>query len=218
MSSEIEICNLALSNIRAGSINSLDEGSLQSQICSLKYERCRNMVLSTGVWGFARKLVGLGLLTTEVYNWTYSYQYPSDCLKINRLIGSQEQLLNADASTISHMADSGLLQYNELRKKIPYEVFNFTNNKVIGANESDLYIDYVVKVTDPNLFTEAFELALSHLLGAEIAVPIVGVENGRQLRSDCLTMYKEYLATAEADDLNETQSTPLPSEYETVRR
>lgn len=176
------------------------------------------MVLSTGVWGFARKLVGLGLLTTEVYNWTYSYQYPSDCLKINRLIGSQEQLLNADASTISHMADSGLLQYNELRKKIPYEVFNFTNNKVIGANESDLYIDYVVKVTDPNLFTEAFELALSHLLGAEIAVPIVGVENGRQLRSDCLTMYKEYLATAEADDLNETQSTPLPSEYETVRR
>ena len=45
MASEVEICNLALSNIRAGSINSLTEGSLQAQICKLKYPILRDLCI-----------------------------------------------------------------------------------------------------------------------------------------------------------------------------
>lgn len=218
MSDEVEICNLALSNIRAGSINSLDETSRQGQLCKLKYPVIRDMLLTEIPWGFARKIQGLAVLTTEIYNWAYAYQYPSDCLKINRLVGAYEELSNADADVISRLLDSQLLTTGDRRPQVAYEIFNFTDNKTIGSNETDLRIDYIAKITDPNLFTPSFILAFSHLLASELAIPIIGVENGRQLRSDSLQMYKEYLATAEADDLNETYTPPALSELETIRR
>lgn len=216
MTSKVEICNLALSNIRAGSINNIDEQSLPAQVCALKYDIIRDMMLTEVPWGFAHKIKGLALLSTEIFNWVYAYQYPVDCFKINRLVGAQEQLLNADAGSVSRALESQLLP--SIRKQVSYEIFNFDGNKVIGSNESDLRIDYIANITDPNLFSNNFILAFSHLLAAEIAVPIVGVEKGRQLRSDSLQMYKEYLATAESDDLNEQYYEPPLSELETVRR
>lgn len=218
MSSEIEICNLALSNIRASSINSFTEGSLQAQQCKLKYPLIRDRMLTETVWSFNRKIKALSLVTTEIFNWAYAYQYPVDCLKIHRLVSSYEELSNADADVISRLLDSQLLPLKDLRTQIPYEIFNFDDNKTIGTNEADLYIDYAAKITDPNLFTIDFIMAFSHLLSSELAIPIVGAKIGRELRSDSLQLYKEYLAAAIANDLNEQYDTPALSEYETIRR
>lgn len=218
MSSEVEVCNLALSNIRAGSINSLTESSLSAQVCKLKYPILRDRCLTEIAWGFNRRLVAMQLLTTEIFNWTYAYKYPVDCLKIHRLVGAHEQLLNADADVISRLIDSQLLPLNDIRRQIPYEVFNFNNGKVIGTNETELYIDYAVKIEDPNLFSADFILALSHLLASEIAIPIIGAELGRQLRSDSLQIYTEYLNSALSNDLNDQYFEPAESEFVTVRR
>jgi hypothetical protein len=218
MTSAVEICNLALSNIRASSINSLDESSLQAQQCKLKYPFMRDRLLAELPWGFNRKIRALSLLTTEIFNWAYAYQYPTDCLKIHRLVGAHEELANADADVVSRLLDSQLLPLKDLRTQVPYEVFNFSDNKTIGANEADLRIDYSAKVTDPNLFSSDFTLALSHLLASELAIPIVGAENGRQLRSDSLQLYKSYLDAAMANDLNDGYDTPALSEFETIRR
>ncbi len=218
MSSEVEICNLALSDIRAGSINSLDEGSLQAQECKLKYPILRDRVLTELPWGFNRKIEALAVLTTEIFNWAYAYQYPVNCLKIHRLVGAHEELLNADADVVSRLLDSQLLPLRDLRTQTPYEVFNFSDNKTIGANEAELRIDYVAKITDPNLFTSDFILALSHLMGAEMAIPLVGVKEGRELRKDSLALYKSYLDAATANDLNDQFDTPALSELETTRR
>ena len=218
MASEVEICNIALSNIRGGSINSLDEGSLQAQQCKLKYFILRDRCLTEMSWGFNRKITALAVLTTEIFNWAYAYQYPADCLKITRLVGAHEELANADADVVSRLLDSQLLPLRDLRNQTPYEVFNFSNNKVIGTNEADLRIDYAVKVTDPNLFTPDFIMALSHLLSSELAIPVVGAELGRQLRDDSLKIYKSYINTAIASDLNDGYHTPPLSEFETIRR
>jgi hypothetical protein len=218
MSSEVEICNLALSNIRAGSINSLDEDSLQAQQCKLKYPIMRNRCLTELAWGFNRKLRALSVLTTEIFNWAYAYQYPTDCLKIHRLVGSYEELANADADVVSRLIDSQLLPISDLRNKVAYEVFNFDNNKTIGANETELRIDYSAKVTDPNLYTDDFILALSHLLSSELAIPLIGAKTGRELRSDSLTIYKQYLDAAMANDLNDQHVDPPESEFVTIRR
>lgn len=217
MTSVVEICNLALSNIRAGSINSLDESSLQAQQCKLKYPFMRNICLKQ-MWGFNRKIEVLAVLTTEIFNWAYAYQYPSDCLKINRLIGEYEELANADADVISRLIDSQLLPLNDMRNTIPYEIFNFSNNKVIGANEAELRIEYAARIEDPNLYTDIFILALSHLLSSELAIPLIGAEVGRQLRDDSLTLYTSYLDSAVEDDANEKYTTPAESEYVTIRR
>ena len=218
MASEVEICNIALSNIRAGSINSLDENSLQAQQCKLKYPFLRDRCLTELAWGFNRKIRALSVLTTEIFNWAYAYQYPTDCLKIHRLVGAHEELLNADADVVSRLLDSQLLPLRDLRTQTPYEVFNFDNNKTIGANEAELRIDYSAKITDPNLFSVDFIMALSHLLSSELAIPIIGAEVGRQLRSDSLQLYKQYLDAAMANDLNDGYDEPALSEYETIRR
>lgn len=218
MASEVEICNLALSNIRAGSINSLTESSLQAQQCNLKYSFLRDRCLAELPWVFNRKIEALAVLTTDVFNWAYAYQYPVNALKIHRLVGAYEQLSNVDADVVSRLLDSQLLPLKDLRNQVPYEVFNFSDNKVIGANEAELRVDYSAKITDPNLFSPDFIMALSHLLSSELAIPLVGGELGRQLRSDSLQIYKEYLSTAMANDLNDQYSTPALSEFETIRR
>ena len=120
MTDEVEICNLGLSNIRGGSINNLDEGSIQAQVCKLKYPVMRDRLLKESPWGFNHKIKALSVLTTEVFNWAYAYQYPTDCLKINRLVGAYEELANADADVISRLLDSQLLPFLDTHPRVTH--------------------------------------------------------------------------------------------------
>lgn len=218
MTSEVEICNLALSNIRSGSINALDESSLQAQQCNLKYGLLRNRCLQDIPWSFNRRIEPLALTAHDVYNWAYGYQYPNECLKIHRLLGAHEQLSNTEAEVVSRLIDSQILPIRNVRRRVEHEVFNIDGDKIIAANESELRIEYSAKVTDPNLYSTDFILALSHLLAAEIAIPIVGAETGRQLRIDEMELYNSYLNSAIAIDANEDYVEPALSEFETIRR
>lgn len=217
MSSEIEVCNLALSNIRAGSINSFNEGSVQAQNCKLKYPILRDRCLREIPWQFNHKIRALASLTTEIFNWSYSYSYPADCLKIRRLVGSYEELPVGSSDVASRRLDSRVISLKDNKRQIPYEVFNFDDTKVIGSDQPDLRIDFAAKVTDPNLFSDDFIMALSHLLASELAVPIVGAELGRALRSDSLQLYKQYLASAISTDQNDSYFEPRESDYVTIR-
>ena len=216
MASEVEICNLALSNIRAGSINSLTESSLQAQVCKLKYALMRDRCLKVG-WDFNRTIVPLASVEVTIYNWAHAYSYPVNCLKILRIIPEYEKI-TGDTSVVSRLIDTQILPITSHRRQLPYEVFNFNNVKVIGCNETTLHIDYAIKVEDPNLFSDDFILALSHLLSSEIAIPLVGVEKGRLLRSDEVQLYDTYITAAAADDSNDGHLEPTESEYVTVRR
>ncbi len=217
MASEIEICNLALSNIRAGSINSFNESSLQAQLCKLKYSILRDRCLRELPWQFNRKIRALASVTEDIFNWAYSYSYPVDCLKVHRLVGKYEEIPAGSADVASRLLDSRVRSPTDLRRQIPYEVFNVDNNKVIGSDQPDLRIDFASKVEDPNLFSDDFILALSHLIASELAIPIVGAELGRALRSDSLQMYKQYLGSAIATDMNDQFLTPAESDYVNVR-
>ena len=217
MTSEVDICNIALSNIRAGSISSLTETSLPAQVCNLKYNILRDRCLREIPWTFNHKIKPLSLLTTEVFNWAYAYQYPVDCLKINRLVGSYEELPSGSTDLISQCIDTTVLSTKVLRKQIPYEVFNFDNNITIGSDQTDLYIDYSAKITDTNLFDDDFIMALSHLISSEVAIAIVGGEIGRSFREDSLTLYRGYLASAMSKSMNDQYLEPSESEFITVR-
>jgi hypothetical protein len=90
--------------------------------------------------------------------------------------------------------------------------------KVIVSDAPDLRVDYRSKIEDPNLFTNEFRMTLSHLMASEIAVPIVGAEMGRQLRSDSFQIYTRYLNAAIASNSNERHTAVPESEFITVRR
>jgi hypothetical protein len=217
MASDIEVINLALSNIRASSINSLTEGSLQAQVAKLKYPFMRDRLLKETVWQFNRKLKPLSLLTIDLFNWAFTYQYPVDCLKIHRLVPAFEEIAAGSADVVSRRRESELRSLKDQRPQVPFAVFNEDGNKVIGSDDQELRIDYAAKVTDPNLFSDDFILALSHLLAAEMAIPLIGAETGRQLRSDEMTLYQAYLDSAIADDMNDGYHTPPESEFILVR-
>jgi hypothetical protein len=119
---------------------------------------------------------------------------------------------------ISRLVDNQLLPTTQMMPEVPYEIFNVDGNKVIAANEADLRVKYAAKITDTTKFSDDFVMALGHLLASEIAIPLVGAELGRQLRSDELQLYKEYVNAAAADDANESAYDEQLSEYETIRR
>jgi hypothetical protein len=217
MASDIDVINLALSNLRSGSINSLTEGSLQAQVAKLKYPFMRDRLLKEIPWQFNRKLKPLSLLTIDLFNWVNTYQYPVDCLKIHRLVPAWERLPAGSVDVVSRRLDPEVRSLKSLRQGVPYEVFNVDNVKVIGADDIELRVDYAAKITDPNLFSDDAILALSHLLAAEMAIPLIGAETGRQLRSDEMTLYQAYLDSAIADDMNDGYHTPPESEFITVR-
>ena len=204
MTSETEICQLALSHIRGGSINSLDENSRQAQLCKLHYPVLRDQLLRDVPWQFAHKVKPLALLTDDLFNWIYAYQYPADCININRIMNRYESVSSSTpgSAVSSRFYDPGLPRPN-LSNPIVYEIQNVDDNRVIATNEVEARIDYRAKVTNTNLFDSQFVLMLSHLLGANLAIPIIGADTGRQLRIDQMQVYQGYFDAAVVSDLNE---------------
>lgn len=214
MASEVEICNMALSKIRAGSINSLSEASAQAQQCSLWYPICRDFLLQDSPWGFARKTVALAVLAEEdVFNWVYVYQYPTDCLHIERLILNFEEFTAIDgAQRTRHFED---IYTPDLNAQVKYEVQNIegVKGKVILANEPDLRALYRFRVTDPNKYSPALIETLAAYLASKLAVPIVGADAGRSLRKDAFDEYQMLLGAAIQSSMNQGYDSPRDSEF-----
>jgi hypothetical protein len=218
MTSEVEICNLALSHIRAGSINSLTESSVQAQQCKLKYPILRDQMLQDAPWQFNRSIKALAVLTDTLFNWIYVYQYPTDCLYVNRLILDFAEV-SSDTTTSaisSRYYDRGLPR-PDLDRQVEHKIYNIDGNRVIASNECNLRIDYRKRVEDPNLFNVNFIMGLSHMLAAELSIPLVGIDKGRALRSDELKIYQSYVDSGIENELNE-QFTHIPdSDFINIR-
>lgn len=220
MTSAVDICNMALAHIRAGNINSLTENSSQAFYCNLFYETCRDQCLEDAPWGFATRLETLALLdssTYDLFNWAYAYQYPSDCLRIHRLVLNYEQV-NTSSSFITNRVYE-IYDYPEpnLKRPVQYEIFDIGGTTVIGANDAELRIKYSTKITDPNKFSSSFKLALSRLLAANIATAIAGEEKGDKLMRAQLSLYQKLINNAIANDMNQRHEPAPDSEFITVR-
>ena len=89
---------------------------------------------------------------------------------------------------------------------------------MIACNEPEVRAVFSKEnVTDPNLFPVQWRLALSHLLASELAIPLLGVKEGRPMKQDELAIYDQYITNATANDLNEQYSPQPDSEYISVR-
>jgi hypothetical protein len=194
--SETAICQLATAHLRAGTIGSIDDNSIAATHCKLFYETLRDVVLEGSNWGFARKVKPLQLLSETEFGWTYAYQYPSDCLRVNKLMINYETSAQDD---------------------VVYCISNINGAKVILSNEPGLRISYRSRVTNTDLFPASFKMALSYLIASEIAVAVIGVKEGERLKKISLNMYASYLGSASENDANEEQNLPQESEYVTAR-
>jgi len=85
MTTQLAICNLALSHLAEGRpIASLSEATASARACTRFYTQVRDEVLREFPWPFALRTTALTVIDGETtrasLDWQYSYEYPTDCL------------------------------------------------------------------------------------------------------------------------------------------
>lgn len=181
MASEVQIARLALQHIGDRfDINSLTESSPEAEQVNLVFDDVRDMVLREHPWKFARKYTSPAQLSgTAPGNWDYMYAYPSDAMRIIRIVNP--------------LGDN--------QPPIRFEIArNSDDVRVILSNESEPTFEYTSRVTDPQQFDPQFVIALSYRLAQYIAIPITG---DRQIMADMKQMADIEIGKARASDANE---------------
>lgn len=88
-SSKTEIVNIALAHLGVGSeISNLDtDQSTEANAMRRFYESAKDEVLRDLNWPFTTVFASLALVEEDPTDeWSYSYRYPSDALKIRRVL------------------------------------------------------------------------------------------------------------------------------------
>lgn len=192
-----EICNLALSYLGQGRVNSLDDTSEEGRKCKVHYSHDRRRMLLSYPWGFARRITRLALYDDRVPGWTYAYAYPAECI------------------AVTFVYDEGHARVKELQRQ-DFEIVTLGGGKkTIATDTADAYAEYTEDVKDPEMFSEEFIEGLSHLLAASIAMGVTGnaniVAQHLQLAQQSIMTAKYYAA------LEKEKRTRYPEKYANAR-
>jgi hypothetical protein len=172
MASTVQICNMALSHLgseaRVSSISPPD-GSVEAGHCATFYDLARTEMIEPGNWNFTLRREALAQATNPSTVWAFAYALPSDCLRALRILkkGSALTVFNQDAYTyIPNDRDTA--------------VFDIEGD-LLFTNEEDAVLVYARDVIDTTKYTATFTAALSYLLAAYLAGPIVKGNEGAKL-------------------------------------
>lgn len=187
----IQIINIALSNIAASPIESLSENSNESLAAKVYYDTARRSVLQKYPWSFATKTARLAMLDETPVNYAYAYQLPSDYIRIINIVPYTES-------------------YSEDGNKNP---FNIEGGKLL-CDLDEVYISYIYDCEDTNLFDDLFIDAFSHLLASRMAIRITG---DRDLQVTELQLYDGLISEAGASSINSSREKKDLNPYVTAR-
>lgn len=198
MSSDIEICNLALSRVAVTqAIASFTERSKEAEQCRVFYSHLREVVLQEFPWPFAESIVALADLGNPAPGWAFRYRYPADCLKIRNIV--QPGFRRALSSDM----------------EIPYQIGYDAGGRVIHTDQPEAVCRFTFKVDDSTFFDPQFVEALSWRLAMDLALPLASKPDLQQFAAQ---QYQMALTLAEGSAFQESQSDPEPeSEFVTVR-
>jgi len=218
MASIVESCNIALSNIRARSINSLDESSIEAQQCKLHVDTVRDIVLRDTDWPMARKTLALALRTDKPLQWVYAYQYPSDCVALRMVTADFAGKGQSIDGTATRFRNSGAFS-SEPDPSVPFAIESIGGALVITTDQPEAYGVYTRRVSDWNQFDPLWRTAFEWLLSSRLAIPVIGGDLGRKMREDAIAMYQVSLSSAIAAAQNEQRRPPrrAPSMIEARR-
>lgn len=166
MASKVEICNMALQNITADFITSLDEGSVSSIECNFRFDFARRSLLNMHPWNFAIKRASLNAETqAPAFTYSYSYVLPIDFLYLV-MTAQQEQ----SQSALYNIYDPSKITQGDEFLADRYQI---EGGKLL-SNSNDVKIIYVSDIQDTSLFSGTFTELFSYYLAAHIAFKVVG--------------------------------------------
>lgn len=153
-----EICNMALSYLGNGRINSIDDAAEDARKCKIHYDHDRRRMLMAYPWGFAKRMEKLALFTDKVPGWDFAYSYPTECVNVTYVYD-----------------EDGARRKEEARED--FEIVTLDGRKTIATDVRDAWVEYTADVRDANMFSEEFTEGLTHLLASSIAMGITGNAN-----------------------------------------
>ncbi len=202
MTSQIDICNLALAAINArSSISSLTEGSTEANALNLAYMPILREALRAANWNFAEAQVALALLGSADTNncpvpWLYKYAYPTDCIRMRYLIPSNYR--NFQQSSV--VTQQWLRDNPIFFKEVSDLDLSDNRRKVIVTNEPQVIGVYTTLITDTGVFDDDFVLVFSNMLAARIASPLSGSDKNV---AKAIALADKKIAEARVNDGNE---------------
>lgn len=210
MSSDVEICNLALAHLgdsaTVASINP-PEGSAQAEHCQRWYPIARDSLLELGEWNFATTRALLAELVNPFPQWQHAYAPPLDCLKVLAILpadATSDAVLGfpsmgyTDAVTSAQMA-----AYTS--RDFTCETDATTGNGIILTNQANALARYTRSITDTSKFSPLFRDALAWYLASYLAGPVLknetGIKVGVAMKQQALSL----LASAAVSSANQQQ-------------
>lgn len=183
----IDICNLALSQLKVSNILSLDANSEEARQCKRHYDFERQKLLRAHPWHFAKRVKTLALIDDKSNHWKYLYLYPKDCLYILNIFGEGNR-------------EDYIRQTNKLEN---YDIFSLDDEtKVIATNIEKAYIEYINDAKDVTSFSVDFIDCLTYKLAATLATPLSA---SSALLQNNYSLYSEALEKATAKNHNENK-------------
>jgi len=192
MSSQIHICNMALSHIGIGKeIATLIEKSEEANACNRFYETTVKQVFRDYPWPFSTKIAALGLLEENPNDeWLFSYAYPSDCLNARRILSG--------------------IRSDTRQSRSPFEVSFSDSAKIIFSDQIDAELKYTLFNDDPITYPSDFQFTVSYLLAALIAPRLTGGDRNKLgVRS-----YQNYLVQRSISMANSSNESQVDEEPE----
>lgn len=161
MPSQVSICNQALSKLGANRIISIDQDSTEAKLCKLYYQDILDDLLEEHPWTFALKRYELPQMAESPPKpFVAQFLIPSDVLRIVKASSNPD-----------------------FRKQNTTE-WQVENGHILADTES-IYIQAIITLVDPNVFSLKFTRAFVTRLAAEMSINITqSREMHRQLMDE----------------------------------
>lgn len=198
--STTEIANLALGHLavskQVSDLTNLQERTAEALACRRFFNVALDRILGEFPWPFATRFAFLGLIEElEDEEWTYSYQYPADCVTLRRLL-SGKRMDTEDT-------------------QVPYRLVEGAAGHAILTDQEDAQAEYTGRITDVLRYPADFTMAFSYLLAFMIA-PSVTQGDQFKLGERAGQLYFIEVERAKARAFNE-QRRDLDPEPEMIR-
>lgn len=194
--STTEIANMALSHLGSSKdIADLDtEASAEATACRRFYATSLRQTLRDFHWPFATKYAALGLVATTPSEidgeWAYSYRYPSDCVKLRRIVSNTRP---------------------ETRQaRVPFQIARDTTGLLVYTNLALAEVEYTYAETSVIRFPDDFVQALSLRIAGYIAPRVTGGDQFK-MGQRALQLYVWEIDRARASAGNEEQAHEDPA-------
>lgn len=191
MATKTEICNMALGHLgHAKEIATIDDNTNEARACKAFYDTALNETLRAFSWPFATRYVALSLVEEDPNDeWTFSYTYPVNCLKILRIVSGT---VNETEST-----------------RVAYKVIGADSGRLILVNAEDPSIEYVHRDTNPAIYPDDFVMALAYRLAFYIGPRVVGREWAK-MQQNIISLYNMAIRQAAVHSSSEQQIEQAP--------